>query len=76
MFFKFAATLDLLEREAAELSSRDFDMAHAAIGAALGYADFRYGDLDWREGRSALAACFESIAARPSFQATEHRDAY
>jgi glutathione S-transferase len=73
---KFAATLDVLEREAAGLAGRDFDMAHAAIGAALGYADFRYGDLGWRDGRPALAAFYDAVSARPSFKATEHRDEY
>lgn len=76
MRLKFTAALDVLEREAAGLSDRDFDMAHAAIGAALGYADFRYGDIGWRDGRPALAAFYEAVAARPSFQATAHRDEY
>lgn len=76
MHLKFTATLDVLEREAAGLSARDFDMAHAAIGAALGYADFRYDDIAWREGRPGLAAFNASLDARPSFQATQPRDEY
>ncbi|MGI9479204.1 MAG: glutathione S-transferase family protein [Hyphomicrobiaceae bacterium] len=76
MHLKFTAALDVLEREAAALSARDFDMAHAAIGAALGYADFRYGDIAWRDDRPALAAFYETASVRPSFQATEHRDEY
>ena len=76
MRLKFTATLDVLEREAAAISSRDFDMAHAAIGAALGYADFRYGDIDWRDGHPGLAAFYAAADARPSFQATAHRDEY
>jgi glutathione S-transferase len=76
MKLKFAATLDVLEREAGQLAGRQFDMAQAAIGAALGYADFRYGDIDWRKGRGALTAWFEGVNARPSFQATAHRDEY
>lgn len=76
MRLKFIATLDVLEHEAVGLSAREFDMAHAAIGAALGYADFRYGDIGWRDGRPALAAFHEAVAARPSFQATDHRDEY
>ena len=73
---KFIATLDVLEHEAAGLSAREFDMAHAAIGAALGYADFRYDDIAWREGRPGLAAFNASVDARPSFQATQPRDEY
>ena len=76
MRLKFTSTLDVLEREAAALAARDFDLAHAAIGAALGYADFRYGDIDWRDDRPALTAFHASVDARPSFQATAHRDEY
>ncbi|MFY0615489.1 MAG: glutathione S-transferase N-terminal domain-containing protein [Hyphomicrobiaceae bacterium] len=76
MCLKFAAALDVLEDEAAGLSARDFDMAHAAIGAALGYADFRYDDIAWRDDRPALATFHDVVAARASFQATGHRDEY
>ncbi len=76
MRLKFMAALDVLELEAAALSNRDFDMAHAAIGAALGYADFRYGGIDWRDGRPGLATFYAAVDARPSFQATAHRDEY
>lgn len=76
MRVKFAATLDVLEDEATALSGRGFDMAHAAIGAALGYADFRYGDIAWRDGHPALTAFYDTVANRASFQATVHRDEY
>lgn len=76
MKLKFGAALDVLEGRAAEFAGRDFDMAHAALGSALAYADFRYSDLPWRDGRPALTAWFETVVARPSFQATEHRDEY
>ncbi len=76
MRLKFTAALNVLESEASGLSGRDFDMAHAAIGAALGYADFRYSDIAWRDDRPALAAFYEAAGARPSFQATQPRDEY
>ena len=76
MRLKINATLDVLEAEAPGLAIRPFDMAQAAIGAALGYTHFRYRDLDWRHERMALATWYQSVAARPSFQATEHRDEY
>lgn len=76
MKLKFGAALDVLERETSELSARAFDMAHAALGASLAYADFRYSDLLWRESHPALTTWFETVAARPSFKATEHRDEY
>jgi glutathione S-transferase len=73
---KFSAALDVLERDAAGLASREFDMAQAAIGAALGYADFRYGDIDWRQGRPGLGGWYGLVSARASFKATEHADVY
>lgn len=45
-------------------------MAHIGLGAALGYADFRTPDLDWRDGRPALADWSAAFAERPSMQAT------
>jgi len=42
-----------------------------AAGCALGYLDFRYADLQWRDGRPKLAAWFEKFAQFPSMVATE-----
>ena len=33
-------------------------MAQIAFGAALGYLDFRFADLDWRTARPALTAWY------------------
>lgn len=63
---KFAATLDRLERNVAELKRIPFDLGHIAIGTALGYADFRFSDLGWRTGRPALAAWYAEYSRRPS----------
>jgi glutathione S-transferase len=41
-----------------------------AAGCALGYLDFRYADRAWRNGRPKLAAWFETVGKRPSFQQT------
>lgn len=73
---KFKAVLDAMEQDAPRMSGLPFDAGHAAIGAALGYTDFRYDDLDWRSGRPQLANFNESLTQRPSFKATEHRDEY
>lgn len=73
---KLQATLAVLEREAASLTDEAFDAGQAAIGSALGYADFRYADLNWRDGHPALAKWYEQVHNRPSFQATEHADVY
>lgn len=71
---KAEATLDLLEREAAELEKVPFDIGHIGIGCALGYLDYRsadFTDREWREGRDRLAAWYETFRARPSARATE-----
>jgi len=46
------------------------DAAQIALGCALGYADFRAPDRDWRKGRDELAAWYDAFAKRPSMQAT------
>jgi glutathione S-transferase len=40
-----------------------------AIGVALGYLDFRFASLAWRDGHPKLAAWHETFNARPSVQA-------
>lgn len=40
------------------------------LGVALGYADFRHGNLGWRDDCPALAAWYETFSVRPSMQAT------
>jgi glutathione S-transferase len=45
-------------------------LGQIAVGCAIGYLELRFGDRDWRSGRPALAAWYESFAARPSMAAT------
>lgn len=66
---KVMRSLDLLAAEAGSLSGR-IDIGSIAIGCALGYLDFRYGNLGWRNGRKELAAWFDEFNARPSMQQT------
>ena len=47
-----------------------FDLGHAALGCALGYLDFRYGDRDWRNAHPNLAAWNEKFSSRASAIAT------
>lgn len=65
---KAIATLDRLEVEAP--FDGGFDMGDVTLGCALSYVDFRYADLDWRQGRPKLAEWHAAIEARPSFVAT------
>jgi glutathione S-transferase len=49
-------------------------LADIAVGAALGYLDFRFSDLDWRSEHPALAKLAEKLAQRPSFAETLPHD--
>jgi len=61
--------LDRLELEAAGLGER-IDIGTITIGCALGYLDFRYAGMGWREGRPGLANWFTPFAARDSMMRT------
>lgn len=66
---KIVRAVDALNGEAAELGET-LSLGSIALAAALGYVDLRQSGLNWREGREALAAWFETAAARPSFVET------
>ena len=55
-----------LEREAEALAASRFTIGHIAIGIALAYLDFRFADLDWRDGHPRLAAWQAMFDARPA----------
>jgi len=42
-------------------------LADIAVGCALGYLDFRFGTIDWRETHPNLAKLHEKLMQRPSF---------
>ena len=52
----------------------DVDLGQLTFGCALGYLDFRFPELHWREGRPALDRWYEGFVDRPSLQATMPRD--
>jgi glutathione S-transferase len=66
---KFRRALDALEAEAAAFEGT-VDIGTIAIGCALGYLDFRFGDEGWRATRPGLAAWFECFVERPSMART------
>jgi glutathione S-transferase len=66
---KLIACVQALESEAEALGSSGFTIGHIAIGVALGYLDFRFASLAWRNGHPNLAAWHEAFNARPSVQA-------
>ena len=65
---KVDQALDVLEKSAGDLGQ--IDIGTVAVGCALGYLDFRYGERKWRDGRPKLAVWFERVATRPSFAST------
>ena len=67
---KIRTSLDALEAEAGELARAPLGIGHIAIGCALGYLDFRFAELGWREARPRSAAWFGDFARRSSMQAT------
>ena len=48
---KKQAALKALDNEAGDLAASSFTVGHIAIGCALSYLDFRFGDEDWRTVR-------------------------
>jgi len=67
---KIEVTLRELDEEAHELAQRPFDIGHIALGCALGYMDFRFADLGWRNGVPRLAAWHATFEARAAAIAT------
>lgn len=67
---KIARALDVIEaRWMSHLEGR-LDMGHIAVGAALGYLDFRHDARGWRTARPQLADWFARFSERDSMQAT------
>jgi glutathione S-transferase len=66
---KIADAADRIEALAPGLDDR-VDIGTITFGCALGYLDFRFPDLPWREGRPAASAWFERLGERPSMAAT------
>lgn len=63
---------DAVETELGGASRWEGDptIAAIALGAALGYLDFRLPDMDWRTKRPKLTSWFKGFKQRPAMQAT------
>jgi glutathione S-transferase len=72
---KVRSALDFLDVEAAALAATPVTVGHVAIAVALGYLDFRFPDLAWRDGRARIAAWSERFSQRPSIRHTIPIDA-
>lgn len=66
---KIVACVTALEQEADALAASAFSIGHIAIGGALDYLDFRFGELAWRDGHPRLAEWHADFDARPSVRA-------
>jgi glutathione S-transferase len=64
-----------LDTEADALARTAVGIGHVVIAVALGYIDFRFSDLAWRQGGQRIAAWSETFAKRSSMQATLPVDA-
>ncbi|NSX54129.1 glutathione S-transferase [Parasulfitobacter algicola] len=50
--------------------SGPLDVAHIAVGCALGYLDFRHDDRGWRHGNDALKDWYQTFSQRDSMMKT------
>ncbi len=66
---KVTAALALFEQRAPEFGDR-VDIGIIAFGCALGYLDFRFAHLAWRDRHPNAAAWFERFGGRDSMVAT------
>ncbi len=67
---KIARALDALEGRWLAHLAGPLDAGAISVACALGYLDFRFGDMGWREGRPQLAAWHAKFAERESWKAT------
>jgi len=70
---KIDAALDAMEKDLGELSfctGISYTLADVAVGCALGYLDFRFPELDWRQNRPALSRLYDKLLTRSSFSDT------
>ena len=66
---KILASIDALETEADQLATDPFSIGHIAIGVALGYLDFRFTSIAWRENHPRLSEWQAGFDRRPSVRA-------
>ncbi|KAJ3073946.1 hypothetical protein HDU98_000248 [Podochytrium sp. JEL0797] len=67
---KVSRAFDELEKMQAASSQDAFDYGNVVAVCALGYACFRFESWNWREGRPALSAWYDSIHERESVAST------
>lgn len=72
---KATACLEVIETEASSLRIGTPTIGDVTIGCALGYLDFRFPELKWRDSRPKAACWNEAFRALPAMSATIPHDA-
>lgn len=72
---KVRSAVGALDREADRLTATPINIGHVSIGCALGYIDFRFGSLGWRNGNPQITKWYDVFNKRPSMQKTMPVDA-
>ncbi|MFW0765977.1 glutathione S-transferase N-terminal domain-containing protein [Trabulsiella odontotermitis] len=67
---KVSAALSDIERQVSGFSEQPDDIGLIAIGCALGYLDFRFAGLNWRDRHPLTATWFAVFDAHPAMAAT------
>lgn len=63
-------SLDVLEQDADSLLAEVPSVVEITAGCALGYLDFRFANLNWRQARPALANWYAAFAQRDAMAKT------
>lgn len=71
---KVRNAITAIDREADALITAPVSIGHVAIGAALGYIDFRFAHLGWRTDHDRITAWYQTFSQRPSMLKTVHVD--
>lgn len=72
---KVIACLDVIEAQASSLTIDGPTIGEVTIGCALGYLDFRFPELEWRDARPDAERWNAAFQASPAMSATIPHDA-
>jgi len=67
---KIRSSLAFLDTQAAPLGQTPIGIGHVGIATALGYLDFRFPRMAWRDEHPGVAAWYETFSQRPSIRNT------
>lgn len=71
---KTHAALTRLESEVPALEAATFGLGHVSLCCALGYLDYRFDALGWRNEAPGLARWYAEMQKKPSVKSTEPAD--